>query len=46
MRRPWPEPQDSDLMGFIRRVPAKLTYPTYSGMHTLIVGFLTLSTDC
>ncbi|MDG4833189.1 hypothetical protein O7627_28365 [Solwaraspora sp. WMMD1047] len=32
------------LSGFIRRVPAKLTYPTYSGMHTLVVGFLTVST--
>jgi hypothetical protein len=31
---------------FIRRVTAKLTYPTYSGMHTLVVGFLTVSTHC
>ncbi|GIG85875.1 hypothetical protein [Plantactinospora endophytica] len=38
-------PQISDLTRFIRRVPAKLTYPTYSGMHTLGVGFLTVSTD-
>ncbi|RAO03474.1 hypothetical protein GAR05_01054 [Micromonospora saelicesensis] len=31
------------LTGFGRRVPAKLTYPTYFAMHTLDVDFLTVS---
>jgi hypothetical protein len=31
---------------FFRRVPAKLTYPAYSGVHTLVVGFLTVLTRC
>jgi hypothetical protein len=44
-RRHW-APHNADLTVFIRRVPAKLTYPTYSGMHTLVVGFLTVSMHC